>query len=188
MSNLIVVGFSGPKGCGKSFNAEHVAEAARHLKLVVFFESFASPLKRMLAELGVPKPHLHDPDFKDSPLHYPFEGLTARRLMQTLGTEWGRNIISKSLWIDIMDNNVASLAIDGYDLVVIDDVRFRDEAEYVTSNGILICLSGRNGYTEEHQSEMPLDVSGLPNVFYSESVEQTLAHLKPLFSEQGKRS
>lgn len=179
MNTPLVIGFAGPKGCGKTFNAMRVCHEVDKLRMSFSMEAFATPLKCMLSAIGVPHEHLHDPSLKETPLSYPFEGLTARRLMQTLGTEWGRDMASKSLWVDLMDNTIAYLAIGGTNVVIIDDVRFADEAQYVTSQGVLVYLNGSE-YAKDHQSEMPLDVSGLPNVFFSENVEQTLAHLKPL--------
>lgn len=179
----IIIGFAGPKGSGKTFNAWHAARVANDLDLSTRITSFAAPLKRMLEALGVPAKTLNRHELKEEPLQYPFAGLTPRRLMQTLGTEWGRDMIAKSLWIDLMGASVESFAAQGVEVVIIDDVRFSDEAQYVADNGILICLVGVD-YSGAHQSEMPLDVSGLHNVIFASNTDQAIAHVSEVLRHE----
>lgn len=54
-----------------------------------------------------------------------------RRLLQVMGTEVGRMLFGENVWVDIADRKIQ--AIDGP--VVITDVRFDNEAEYVRANG-----------------------------------------------------
>jgi hypothetical protein len=58
------------------------------------------------------------------------EFIKDRKLLQWLGTEWGRDSISKSLWIDIWKAEVNRLreTLPGT-LIVCDDVRFDNEGE-----------------------------------------------------------
>lgn len=55
----------------------------------------------------------------------------ARRLLQVMGTEVGRMLFGENVWVDIADDKIAKIPGD----VVITDVRFDNEAEYVRANG-----------------------------------------------------
>lgn len=59
-----------------------------------------------------------------------------RKLLQLLGTEWGRNTISDTLWVDIWKREVRYI-IENHPqyLVVCDDLRFDNEAEVVKELG-----------------------------------------------------
>lgn len=138
-----IIALAGRKGSGKStvkallqnhpnVNADETNEV-----------SFASPIKRMLAEMGVPEDSLYgDDEQKNVPLPE-FGGVTGRHLAVTLGTEWGRNMIHKSIWVMAMALEVKALeemdAEDGTNSVlIIDDLRFQDELEFLRSKGATI--------------------------------------------------
>lgn len=67
------------------------------------------------------------------------EGLKDRRLLQWLGTDWGR-AISPDMWVILWKDRVKELLLSTYNpLVVCDDVRFENEAQAVLDmRGILI--------------------------------------------------
>jgi hypothetical protein len=82
-------------------------------------------------------------------------GRTPRVAMQTLGTDWGRNMVGPDLWV-----NATMLRVDA-DLarglvVVIDDLRFDNEALAIRKRGGLVVQLERPGvsYTGEHASEV----------------------------------
>lgn len=61
-----------------------------------------------------------------------------RKLLQFLGTEWGRSL-SPTIWIDIWKHEVKWIAENSSEhLVVCDDVRFDNEAEAIKSLGGII--------------------------------------------------
>ncbi len=72
-----------------------------------------------------------------------------RKLLQWIGTEWGRDSISKTLWVDLWKNEVRSVRktfkIDT--IITTDDCRFDNEAEAVKSLGgvIVKIVSNKNG-------------------------------------------
>lgn len=103
--------------------------------------SFADPIKQMLGAIGVDCSDANkdniDPTF----------GVSARHMMQTLGTEWGRELIDKDIWIK------SFCRINGGRNIIVPDVRFEDEAELVRANGVLIHLVGRGGISGGHVSE-----------------------------------
>ena len=60
--------------------------------------------------------------------------VTARRIMQTLGTEWGREMLREDFWTAIAYNRCA-YHLGSAGRVVIDDMRFANELETVLSLG-----------------------------------------------------
>ncbi len=95
--------------------------------------SFASPLKRMVAvlleECGYDEDEIErmvDGDQKEIPVPE-LGGKTTRYVMQTLGTEW-RDMIHKTLWVDIAKRKISDLNDSGDD-VVVTDLRFPHEAD-----------------------------------------------------------
>lgn len=77
-------------------------------------------------------------------------GVSARHLLQTLGTEWGRTCVSPYVWLTHWKARVSN---ETY--VVVDDVRFRNEAEAVLSMGGEMWMVERPGVvsTTTHASE-----------------------------------
>lgn len=61
--------------------------------------------------------------------------------MQTLGTEWGRNFVDSGLWLKIADRKIDYLRIlasnkNAYiEGIVVTDVRFPNEYDYIHKNG-----------------------------------------------------
>jgi hypothetical protein len=125
----MIIGLCGRKGCGKSSFADYAVELG--LKKL----SFASPIKNALEAMGVDEVRLNDPDLKERPTSYVFGGLTPRRLMQLLGTEFGRNLVSNSIWIDHLIERMRGMGGDDF---IIDDVRFDNEAEAIKLEGGII--------------------------------------------------
>lgn len=121
----VIVALCGPEGAGKSTAAKEVAR-----RLGGKIHPLAEPLKRMLLAIGVPRESLYGtPEQKLRPLPE-FGGRSGRDLMQTLGTEWGRQCVSNNIWIDAWTRDVA-----GEPLVIVDDLRFQNEAARVKELG-----------------------------------------------------
>ena len=81
-------------------------------------------------------------------------GVSPRQMMQTLGTEWGRSCIHPDLWIMVAAGTVEKQLKRGRN-VVIDDVRFPNEAEMIRKLGGELWLVDRPGvvYEGDHASE-----------------------------------
>ncbi|MAG27478.1 hypothetical protein CMI47_18245 [Candidatus Pacearchaeota archaeon] len=81
--------------------------------------------------------------------------LTARELMQVIGTDVGRKMFHSNIWVDSTINRIKR---DKPKIAMIDDLRFCTEAEAVVSNGgIVILLSRNNESTDTHGSEKDLE-------------------------------
>lgn len=123
-TNIVVVGITGKAGVGKSTLAKYLADRYGFTRL-----SFASPIKKMLSVLV-------DNCFGITMKDMPIDDLCGRSLrygLQTLGTEWGRNMIGEDVWVNYMNRYISICMPLGYNRFVIDDVRFDNEARFVQS-------------------------------------------------------
>lgn len=115
MIKLDIIGLVAPAGTGKST----VARSLRRLKGYQVM-AFAGPIKDMIAALGIPRAALNNAEDKDRPLAFLLgEGtpITPRYLMQTLGTEWGRQLVDTSLWVKLADYSIQFLRQQREELV-----------------------------------------------------------------------
>lgn len=150
LNDAKLIGVIGRAGAGKDTFA---AGFPHHVNV-----KMAGPLKAMCAELfrvfDVDPIVLECPRRKNKPLAA-LGGRTPRYIMQTLGTEWGRETISPDLWTDAFCAQVAK-----HDKVICTDIRFHNEAELIKSlGGILVCVNAdeRLGPLESaHSSETEL--------------------------------
>ncbi|HLL28610.1 MAG TPA: deoxynucleotide monophosphate kinase [Xanthobacteraceae bacterium] len=110
----------------------------------------AAPLKRMLIALGLTEAQVYG-DQKETPCEL-LCGKTPRWAMQTLGTEWGRDIIAPDLWTRAWESAAAKAGGFG---VTCDDVRFPNEVAMIRKNGGIIIRIERNGagLNDGHVSE-----------------------------------
>lgn len=140
-----LLGIAGRAGSGKSTAAQVLIDAGWHrVKL-------AGPLKNMLRAIGLSDRHIEG-DLKSVSCDL-LGGRTPRYAMQTLGTEWGRDLISSTLWLDIAQRDISAALSEGRS-VVIDDVRFQSEAELVRALGGTVLRIERTGVDKgSHISE-----------------------------------
>ena len=138
----MIIGLSGLKGSGKSTAANFLVEDG-FVKM-----SFAEPIKRMLACVGLSSEELYG-DRKQEP-SYILDGKTPRYAMQTLGTEWGRDLISPNIWVNIIKNGIKEL---GGNFIVIDDCRFPNEIAMILDMKGIIVYIDRDGEVGDHASE-----------------------------------
>lgn len=130
-----IIGFAGKAGTGKSTLAKAIHERVMlrgHQSLIL---SFADPIKHMAISMllyTMPPTEAYNivTSHKDSMLDI---GVTVRRLLQTLGTEWGRETISPTLWVNIMAKRINLLPHAR--IVLIDDVRFQNEVDMIREMG-----------------------------------------------------
>lgn len=98
--------------------------------------SFAAPLRRIavaaLTEMGIEFSVACDFVNNKKESVIPGVGVTARVFLQTLGTDWGRRYIRDDIWISCWQIGVES---SGSDKIVVDDVRFPNEANKIIEMG-----------------------------------------------------
>jgi GTPase SAR1 family protein len=126
----ILIGLTGPARSGKTTVANHLSE--EHF---LASYAFANPLRDGIMAIFNLNPEDLEGDAKEQPI--PWLGRSPRQLMQLLGTEWGRHMISADLWIDLARQNLDCLGTLHRNLpgFVISDVRFENEADFIRKQG-----------------------------------------------------
>lgn len=141
-----VIALTGLAGSGKSTASKYLVE--KHGYQLV---KFAGPLKDMLRAIGLSEAQIEG-DLKETPCEW-LQGKTPRQAMQTLGTQWGRDCIGPSFWIELWLRRVNLIIADGGS-VVVDDCRFPNEADEIRKlGGVVWQLVGRGGIAGAHESE-----------------------------------
>lgn len=146
----MLIGLTGAAGAGKDTVADHLFKGHGCLKLAL-----ADPLYAMISAMtGLPVEKMADRKVKESDIAW--IGTSPRRLLQTLGTEWGRGTLGDDIWIKNLFRR-----IDAYSAAmgrcgdkasfVVTDVRFANEAQAIRQRG---------GHIVEIVRPMPL--AGVP--------------------------
>ncbi|AKA60281.1 putative deoxynucleotide monophosphate kinase [Verrucomicrobia phage P8625] len=150
-----IIALTGAKGVGKTSIATEIESRDWPDRCIL---SFADPLRRMLAQL-IPMPLMTDPTQKEQPLEW-MGGKSPRQLLQSLGTDWGRDMVSETIWIDAMRRMIADQT---FGTIIIDDCRFENEAQMVRDMGGIVIGLEREGvnYTGEHVSENPIKADAI---------------------------
>jgi len=136
-----IIGLVGAIGSGKSTVASCI-ENFGYARV-----RFSTPLKNMFRALGLTHRHIEG-DLKEEPSEI-LSGCTPRYCMQTLGTEWARDIIDKNFWTNLWAKEAKK-----HKQVVAEDCRFPNEAQAIRLLGGEIWAIKRNGYElHGHRSE-----------------------------------
>lgn len=141
----IIFAFTGLAGSGKSTAADYLSSKHGFVRT-----RFASPLKAMvrgfLVNIGVRHDVIErmiEGDLKEVPAN-DFGGKTPRYVMQTIGSEWGRDIITPTLWTDAWANHVVRLIKAGQTRIVVEDCRFPNEMDAIRAMGGIVVRINAN--------------------------------------------
>jgi hypothetical protein len=135
----LLLGLVGRKGSGKDTAAELLL--SQGYQNVKFAGALKEMIRSLLAYQGVDESTIDrmiEGDLKEVPTDY-LGGHTPRFAMQTLGTEWGRDLIGKNFWV-----GTAMRRAEGKPSVVT-DVRFPNEVEAVETPEAPTLVSRRTG-------------------------------------------
>jgi len=107
-----------------------------------------------------------------------------RRLLQLIGTEVARECIDEDFWVNEWVNTCEKEGIfSNYDYIIIDDMRFDNEAKMVREyNGVVVMVEGEKynlGSNSTHASERGVDIS-LVDYYYKNtkgSLEEENNHI-----------
>lgn len=159
MEQLNLLGITGHARSGKGTIAAHLVAGGwvEH--------SFGAPLRKFVAEelLGIGVAEMDA--IKEVP-QTKLGGKTPRFALQTLGTEWGREMVWPDLWVEKCMAEVLKALADGA-RVVVSDVRLDNEAAAIANAGGRIIRVHRPGVTiarSAHSSEHGID----PAYIYAE--------------------
>jgi hypothetical protein len=152
---------------------------------------FAKPLKDMVGALGFPASEHQTTEEKERII--PGIGRSVRYLWQTLGTEWGRQMVHPDLWLLLAARRWEQVQrradVDpiGAQGLVITDCRFENEAQWARAAGGVVVhvqgkgeLAGMSAEARSHASEAGVSfVTGDRLIFndYDEPTEETLKAL-----------
>ncbi len=170
-----VIALSGAACCGKDTAGHHLKN---HLGFGVL--KFAGPLKAGLCAMFGWAPELLDNgEWREREL--PGIGKSPRQLMQTIGTDWGRQMVHPDLWMILARQRINEAAAMGLPGVVFTDCRFVNEAQLVKDVGGMVIQVVRQAAKPiaSHVSE-----AGIPAhlvdavVFNDESLEEFYASIR----------
>jgi len=182
-----LVGICGPAGSGKDTLAEGISAID-----VYFVYHFADPIKAAINVMfGFGPVNWTDRDWKEEPIPWlertPRGGHdwenrnpSPRYLAQTLGTEWGRDIIDQHIWLKIAQQKFARVnttarmesgRIMGLGMII-PDVRFNNEAQWIKTAGGLLLQVERPGQEiiseNSHASEAGIDPALVDHVIVND--------------------
>jgi len=143
MTKIKIIGLAGPAGSGKDTVADYLCERYALRKY-----SFASPLKMACREMfGLTDLQLSD-EKKEEVI--PFWGLSPRQMYQKLGTEGARDLFFSDIWVKRAQVFYQQEACSP--CLIIDDVRFENEAAWIRSEGgsIIHVVREKNDSATEH--------------------------------------
>lgn len=148
-----LLGFAGKMGSGKSTAIKLIKEelTERSVELIKLAEPLYDIQEYIYRRIS-------------SVYKRPDDFIKDRKLLQFLGTNWGRDTISTSLWVDIWKAEVTHILQNAPDiLVVCDDIRFDEEASMLKAlGGTLVQIQTEEKRIEDtgfsgHKSESGVD-------------------------------
>jgi hypothetical protein len=154
----ILVGITGYMGSGKTLAADHLCSQRGFRKL-----KMAQPLKDMLSAVGLTTDDLEGAS-KEEALTLLCDK-SPRYAMQTLGTEWGRNLIGEDIWINLWERKATGLMSLNHNIVA-DDIRFENEVKQIRFMGGVVLRISRGGVASDHPTEeqdFPVDFEVVNN-------------------------
>lgn len=172
MPQAPLIGIAGRARSGKDTVANFIIAAIGGYRY-----SFADPIRAMLAPLGV---NMSDPYWQARKEELiPALGVSPRRMMQTLGTEWGRQLINPDLWLIMAHQRL----LQNGPGMVIPDVRFDNEAAWIRKHGgrIIHVFRPDTKAVEAHASEDGIEMQDTDvRLFNSGTLEELQLSVREL--------
>lgn len=155
MTVRTLIALAGRAGAGKDTAAHLLGEAVWNdfPKDGVVVTGFARRMKRALEVIFDLNFEALDREEKEAKLDW--LGKSPRELMQSLGTEWGRNCVRDDLWLLLMERTLYDHPTRSRDVILITDCRFPNEVAWVRRKGGSVWWIERDGLpgVAAHSSE-----------------------------------
>jgi hypothetical protein len=188
IKNMILIGFAGKIGSGKTTCAKFIQDNYRNVVLL----SISTPLKQMAKIVfDLSDEQLYDSEKKE--IIDSRWGHSPRQILQVLGTDVFRNLktklpnIGESVWITLLESKLCQLK-KTTTIVVVDDVRFDDEVETIKKfGGHVIYLKRPEEKTQTHASEQ-LDPCKAHEIIQNNRLEDTCRKICKTLPEYRKHS
>lgn len=162
MKPKVLIGLHGKARSGKDTVGDYLCRLDSYGTLQFQNCAFADPLKESASAMfGIDLDDFYNEDVKELPNN--FWGISPREITQKLGTECGREIFFSDLWIrraKLSINEIMATHPENTG-VVVTDVRFDDEADFVRDNGgtmIIITRNTESYNVREHKSEKGITI------------------------------
>lgn len=145
-------------GSGKTTAARYTLSVLQPSCILHFAEPGKAMVGALLVHQGLTHSAAHEALYgasKEVPLEA-VGGFTPRRLMQTLGGDWGRNTLGEDFWVRIMRTKLERLhQMNHYAGFLFDDVRYPNEMELIREFGgqVIRVVRPRASVTSPHESE-----------------------------------
>jgi len=159
-----IIGISGKIGSSKNTLAQSLAE---NMEQICYHIQFSEPIKRFLEDIsGIRRECTEYGAFVNPVLDFSREqkafyledyGMTVGEFMQEFGADC-RDMMN-FMFVNGANHKIEKALEKGY-TVIISDVRYENEAEYITANdGIVVRLEGTHDDSRDpnHESEVELD-------------------------------
>lgn len=141
----MIIGICGLAHSGKSTVAGTLTGSFGYSRL-----AFADPLKQALMLMGFDRDQVYG-DRKTEVIAG--LGVTPRHVMQRFGTDFGRQMVSESIWVDLWTKQAQGMDAAGVNIVA-DDVRFPNEVAAIKALGGQVWKIVRPGTARmDHASE-----------------------------------
>lgn len=162
-----IIGISGKKGSGKDVVARKLFEKMVSDKAIILYlaDCIKHGLYHMLKDYtDIEITDLYGPSGNRSKeILIGSHSYTIRHLLQTLGTEWGRECLHENVWLDLFLVSAERYIDNGFN-VIVPDVRFINEASLIKNKGGIVIYIYRDGSNDDsHQSETEM----LSDIFQS---------------------
>lgn len=170
----IIIGLAGRKRAGKTTVATRLIEMAKDMGLTPIRIGFADPLKAETAKIFGPVTEENK--------------ATLRPVLQAVGTAM-KELKGDDVWLNRLIESWQSYEQAGYNMLVVDDVRFPYEAEHIQRSGGQVWKVSRpstDNSGDTHNSETSVDQVKADKYLVEENLEKLLDQVTNTWHEYWK--